>query len=346
MTVADAPPRAPLPSARSLAASTVGAFAVAAIVLLAAILPAEYGVDPTGVGRALGLARLSDPPADGVDVAATPRDALNRTVYRLAAEWTLTQSTIGVWNGTIGELKTERVRFPLDFANVTSVTALLEWRDDNATRPDEVEVSLEGAGRASQLARAVSGPDGRGNAAATVQTRSVPFPRANGTDPLVIPAGDEDRGAVGEWTATVRGYEIGDHPDGTEDPGAEWRLTVTVEHYALRRDVDANGRGGFDRVAITLQPDDDVEYKLHMLPGARLEYRWQSTLPVYSDFHGDTETNPDEFVQYRVQTAVEDRGELTAEFDGRHGWYFKNDEPRPLTVVLETRGEYRILGVI
>lgn len=34
---------------------------VAAIVLVAAVLPAEYGIDPTGIGRALGLDELRAP---------------------------------------------------------------------------------------------------------------------------------------------------------------------------------------------------------------------------------------------------------------------------------------------
>jgi hypothetical protein len=39
--------------------ATVIALAVAVVVLFAAILPAEYGIDPLGTGRALGLTALS-----------------------------------------------------------------------------------------------------------------------------------------------------------------------------------------------------------------------------------------------------------------------------------------------
>ena len=37
------------------------AVVVAAVVLVTAVLPAEYGIDPTGIGRALGLTALSAP---------------------------------------------------------------------------------------------------------------------------------------------------------------------------------------------------------------------------------------------------------------------------------------------
>lgn len=51
-------PPAGLPSTRQLIRSTVIAAFVASIVLVAAVLPAEYGVDPTGIGRVLGLTEM------------------------------------------------------------------------------------------------------------------------------------------------------------------------------------------------------------------------------------------------------------------------------------------------
>ncbi len=46
-------------SKEQLLRATAGAAVVAAIVLVLAILPAEYGIDPTGVGRALGLTKMA-----------------------------------------------------------------------------------------------------------------------------------------------------------------------------------------------------------------------------------------------------------------------------------------------
>jgi len=46
-------------SGKRLWIASAGAAVVAAIVLAVAILPAEYGVDPTGIGGALGLTALS-----------------------------------------------------------------------------------------------------------------------------------------------------------------------------------------------------------------------------------------------------------------------------------------------
>jgi hypothetical protein len=50
-----------LPSKRQLAITTLAAIAVAAVILVTTVLPAEYGIDPTGAGAALGLTAMSRP---------------------------------------------------------------------------------------------------------------------------------------------------------------------------------------------------------------------------------------------------------------------------------------------
>ena len=56
------------PSGKRLAWSALAAAAVAALVLVIAVLPAEYGIDPTGAGRALGLDKLRAPPTRTIEV--------------------------------------------------------------------------------------------------------------------------------------------------------------------------------------------------------------------------------------------------------------------------------------
>lgn len=46
------------PSRRRIFAATAGALAVATLILVAAVLPAEYGIDPIGTGARLGLLGL------------------------------------------------------------------------------------------------------------------------------------------------------------------------------------------------------------------------------------------------------------------------------------------------
>ena len=54
----------PLPSLRKLFKATGIAILLAGVILISTVLPAEFGIDPTGIGKSLGLTALS---------AASPR---------------------------------------------------------------------------------------------------------------------------------------------------------------------------------------------------------------------------------------------------------------------------------
>lgn len=67
-------PSQPLPTTRRLLKATAIAIVVAAVLLVVAVLPAEYGIDPTGIGSRSGLGTLSNPAqAATID---TPESAL------------------------------------------------------------------------------------------------------------------------------------------------------------------------------------------------------------------------------------------------------------------------------
>lgn len=57
---ANTPPASELPSSRALLRSTMIAALVAVVLLVVFVLPAEYGVDPTGIGRPLGLTQMGE----------------------------------------------------------------------------------------------------------------------------------------------------------------------------------------------------------------------------------------------------------------------------------------------
>lgn len=56
----ETPVRAELPSSRQLLRSTVIAAITAVVLLTTVVLPADYGIDPTGVGRVLGLTEMGE----------------------------------------------------------------------------------------------------------------------------------------------------------------------------------------------------------------------------------------------------------------------------------------------
>jgi len=56
----DMPTRAELPTSAKLIRSTVIAFVTAVVLLVTVVMPADYGIDPTGIGRALNLTQMGE----------------------------------------------------------------------------------------------------------------------------------------------------------------------------------------------------------------------------------------------------------------------------------------------
>lgn len=56
----DIPTRAELPTTRQLLRSTAIAIVSAGVILITIVLPAEYAIDPTGIGKAIGLAEMGE----------------------------------------------------------------------------------------------------------------------------------------------------------------------------------------------------------------------------------------------------------------------------------------------
>ncbi|MBT9466276.1 transmembrane anchor protein [Hydrogenophaga sp.] len=56
----DFPTRAELPSSKQLLRSTILAAVSAVVLLVAVVLPAEYGIDPTGIGRVLRMTDMGE----------------------------------------------------------------------------------------------------------------------------------------------------------------------------------------------------------------------------------------------------------------------------------------------
>lgn len=98
---------APLPTAikaspRALGQATLAAAGVAAIALVLFVLPAEYGIDPTGLGEKLGIAGMAtgggeadSAPAEGAAAAVTPTDAAPpRATIERTTPWRQDEMTV------------------------------------------------------------------------------------------------------------------------------------------------------------------------------------------------------------------------------------------------------------
>ncbi|UWN50052.1 hypothetical protein ASALC70_02270 [Alcanivorax sp. ALC70] len=71
----DIPKREELPSTAKLIRSTIIAAIVALVLLVTVVMPAEYGIDPTGAGRALGLTEMGEIKEQLADEAAADEEA-------------------------------------------------------------------------------------------------------------------------------------------------------------------------------------------------------------------------------------------------------------------------------
>jgi len=94
---------------------------------------------------------------------------------------------------------------------------------------------------------------------------------------------------------------------------------------------------------IKLVPGAAAELKLAMKKGAKVNYNWiASGGKVNFDTHADNAyTNYYGYNKGRNVTG--DNGQLTAAFDGSHGWFWRNRSGGDVTVTLEISGDYQAI---
>jgi len=361
-------------STKRLLLITLAALAIALVVLVLFVLPAEYGIDPSGVGGAMGLTRLAPSPDDGASAGAneTPTATTPSALYRAYASTFPTRPReLPQQSGYLSEGEEVLVPFDVVDANLTRISATLTFADENttvgggATGPDTFAVSLEAPnGERSESVLVRNDPEtGGGTGVATFFVRAPPPGRT-----LDATSADEARAAfmandpadaslAGAWTLIVKMVEaqdaqaegaglpgVGGTPTG--DDGNEWTVMLEAETYALEVAEVPGSQTRQDTVTLTIPAGGELEYKLAMRLGARVDYAWQTDgAVIYVDFHGEkTGDDSGAFVRHKNGDFASDDGTLVAPFDGRHGWYWRNDNPSPVRVTLEMRGQYDIIG--
>ena len=95
-----------------------------------------------------------------------------------------------------------------------------------------------------------------------------------------------------------------------------------------------------DEMSVTLDPNKSTEIKITMVKGTAVDFNWStSTGQAFYDLHGDSkEVN---YHIYEKGTEATMEGTLEAAFDGNHGWYWKNRTDAPITITLNTTGQYQ-----
>ena len=102
-----------------------------------------------------------------------------------------------------------------------------------------------------------------------------------------------------------------------------------------------------DSINIVIPARGDKEYKFYLEKGATLEYTWSTNdAKLFFDFHGEPEGDTTGyFKSFKKSTESQSSGTLATSFAGTHGWYWKNNNPLPVTITLKTKGEYKRLDL-
>lgn len=115
--------------------------------------------------------------------------------------------------------------------------------------------------------------------------------------------------------------------------------SITTENTANTND----GALQSHQMTVTLQPNQAAEIKLSMSKGTQVDYQWTTQGGgVNFDTHGDMLNAPKDFYHGygKGVNQTEDAGQLTAAFDGKHGWFWRNRGKQAVTVTLKTSGAY------
>ena len=107
-------------------------------------------------------------------------------------------------------------------------------------------------------------------------------------------------------------------------------------------EVMVNNTINKDVVEIAIEPGQAIEIKLEMKSGSLVQYEWKTIMGGLNyNLHGDGYKGSQQFISYKKGRMVpSDSGELKAEFDGYHGWFWRNREKFSVTVSLQTSGDY------
>lgn len=96
-----------------------------------------------------------------------------------------------------------------------------------------------------------------------------------------------------------------------------------------------------DSITVSLKPNEGREVKVAMLKGSKVSYKWStSNGRANFDVHGDSTKLKIDYFNYSKGSLESDTGVLVAEFDGKHGWFWRNRTGETMTITLEVKGEF------
>ena len=112
----------------------------------------------------------------------------------------------------------------------------------------------------------------------------------------------------------------------------------------VRKDTETS-KENHDVLEFILEPDEAIEIKLEMIEGSLVKYNWMTLNGGLNyNLHGDGYKGSQQSITYKKgRMTSSDNGEIISEFDGYHGWFWRNRNSAAVTVTLETIGDYILI---
>ena len=120
---------------------------------------------------------------------------------------------------------------------------------------------------------------------------------------------------------------------------------VHNEHISLKAEIIESSKiieENQDMLEFIIEPNEAIEIKLEMVEGSFAKYEWETKNGGLNyNLHGDGYKGSQKSITYKKgRMTSSDIGEIISEFDGYHGWFWRNRNNTAVTVTLETVGDY------
>jgi hypothetical protein len=123
-------------------------------------------------------------------------------------------------------------------------------------------------------------------------------------------------------------------------PTAEGQASVSLDAI-VPASADKPADTYRDTMTVTLAPNEGAEIKVDMAKGETTSYVWWTDGGKANfDVHADSKALAIDYHNYSKGSEQRKEGEITAAFDGSHGWFWRNRTRETLTVTLQTDGDY------
>jgi len=259
------PGRAALPSPAALLRSTAIAIVGAIAILFVFVLPADYGIDPTGLGRRIGLLDMGKTKARLAAEAAADRDAADAIVVEMPAQ----QAQLTEIDAKVTALEAAVERLTQTLAARPATNDTLNQSDQAAQEPAEASPQPAPEPEPAEVLQeepSVAAMTEETAAAQTPEAEETSLKSDRATFTLTPGQGIEIKlvmksGAVANYLWTSEGGPVnydthGDGPGGNKISYAKGRA-VTTDQGSIVAAFDGNhgwfwrNRGQYD-VAVTL----------------------------------------------------------------------------------------------